>query len=399
MKATKYLISLALVGLFPFGSFAQEEEKKEVKVVPTINPHGRIQYDFDFLNRKDGVSPGKDYSFNGQEFRRVFMSSDGEIYRNIKYKVEVELAGGNIAYRSMYIKFASLPTVGGDLYLGSVPEATSYDMETSSKYNPFVERSMLTNTQPFRWNSGVHYKNFGLLKGKLGVQASYAFNGNHKGGFKDSNLENGSHFVARLTSPIYQNKSKNQLIHLGVNYENRQRTESPELYKLKFRPENHMGKKVTVAFDSLSRQEDLGLEFVSHIGAFSFFAEYELGNYKTVSKDYQVNGYYGAVSYFIFGGRSAYKKGAGTRVKPYSNFCIKEKTFGALELVARYSVLDYSNVVTTGTNDKVNNVTAGFNWYLNSNTRLMYNFVLTDYNDSSNKNKMYANLMRIQVDF
>ncbi len=397
-------IVIAILGFQP--TFAQEDvkkddtEKKEQKVKPTVAFHGRIQYDFEFLKMKDGIAAGEDYNFKGQEFRRVYIEAGGAIYKNIKYKVQLELAGGEVAYRDMYIKFAKLPYIGGDLAFGSVGEATGMDMATSSKYITFIERSMMTNTQNFRWNSGIHYSNFDILDGKLGLQMSYAFNGEHSDGFKVKKLEDGAHFVARLTSPIFQNKDKNQVVHLGVNFENRKRTEDPTDYTLKFRPENHMGGKVSVGFDSLNVQNDIGFELAANFGPLSFQGEYEMGNYDRIgSSAGKVNGYYGALTYFVTGGHRGYKKGAGSRVKPYSNFCIKDGKFGALELVVRYSAMDYTNIVTTGNDDKVSNITAGFNWYLNSHARIMYNHVISDFNSAGDNNKLHADLLRLQIDF
>ena len=403
MKFIK-LSTLVLIALFTVinVTMAQEGVKEErigLKVKPTVKLHGRIQYDFEFLSQKSDIDGIDDYKLKGQEFRRVYLEAGGTIFKNIKYKAQVEFVGGQVAYRDMYIKFVDLPYIGGNLALGSVAEATGIDMATSSKYISFIERSMITSTQAFRWNSGIHYSNFGILDGKIGLQASYAFNGNHAVGFKDKAIGEGGHIVARLTSPIFKNKEKNQLIHVGINYENRNYSGDPADKALKFRPENHMGYKVSVPFDSLKTQSDIGFEVAAIFGPFSFQAEYEIAKYQTVAKDYTVNGYYAALTYFVTGGRRGFKKGAGSRVKPFNNFCIKDGNFGALELVARYSVLDYSDTVEAEFGDKVSNITAGFNWYLNSHARIMYNYVISDFNNDGDNNKLNANLIRFQIDF
>jgi len=61
--------------------------------------------------------------------------------------------------------------------------------------------------------------------------------------------------------------------------------------------------------------------------------------------------------------------------------------------------MDFSEVVTTGYSDKVNNITLGFNFYLNSHSRLMYNYVISDFNREGDNNKLNASLIRLQVDF
>ena len=397
------ILSLLFVG-FGFQTVnAQEEERKEQKVKPTMAFHGRIQYDFNFLSQKDGIAAGEDYEVNGQEFRRVYFEAGGTIYKNIKYKAQIELAGGEVAYRDMYIKFTKLPGIGGDLAFGSMAEATGLDMDTSSKYITFLERAMLTSTQAFRWNSGIHYSNFGVLDGKLGLQVSYAFNGNHKGGFKTGEIGENGHFVARLTSPIFQNKEENQVIHVGVNYENRKYTPEAAEKKLKFRVENRMGYKVSTTFADLENQSDIGFEVMANFGPISFQGEYGMANYNMKDGDNikteTVGGYYTSLSYFLTGDHRGYKKGAGSRVKPYKNFCIKDKEFGAFELVARYSAMDFSDFRTEETELKsVANITAGFNWYLNSHTRIMYNYVTGSF-DQKDVNNLNGHLVRLAIDF
>jgi phosphate-selective porin OprO/OprP len=375
----------------------QSQDKKPQKVTPTIQLGGRIQYDFEFL--KQEVDMGENYELNGQEFRRVYLEAGGTIYKNIKYKAQVELAGGEIAYRDMYIEFVKLPGIGGNLAFGSKAEATGLDMMTSSKYSTFFERAMLTNTQAFRWNSGIHYNNFDILNGQMGLQMSYTFNGDHKEGFIEGNLEEGGHFVARLTSPIYNDKEQKQLVHVGVNFENRKYSKNAADKSLKFRPENHMGEKVTVDFENLKNQNDLGFELAANFGAISFQGEYEMANYKREAETNKVSGYYTALSYFITGERRGFKKGAGSRVKPYKNFCIKDGDLGAIEVVARYSAMDFSDFRTADNElKKVANLSAGFNWYLNSHARLMYNYVTTSF-DQQDINNLNGHLIRLQVDF
>jgi len=397
-----YTLSLIIFGIGLQPVFSQEEtnieEKTEQTVKPSVKFGGRVQYDFEFLSQ-DIEGTDEDYEMNGQEFRRVYLEAGGTIYKNIKYKAQIELAGGEIAYRDMYVKFTKLPGIGGDLAFGSMAEATGLDMATSSKYISFFERAMLTNTQAFRWNSGIHYSNFGILDGKLGFQTSYAFNGSHEDGFKTGEIGENRHFVARLTSPVFQNKDKNQVVHLGVNYENRKYTPDASDQTLKFRVENHLGYKVEADFAALETQSDIGFELAANFGPLSFQGEYEIAGYNTVDQDYKVNGYYAALTYFVTGDHRGYKNGAGSRVKPLKNFCIKDGEFGALELVARYSAMDFSDFRTEDEEMKsVGNITAGFNWYLNSHTRLMYNYVSGSF-DQQDVNNLNGHLVRLAVDF
>ena len=393
------------------------DENKPLKVKPTVAFHGRIQYDYEFLRQDNGIDSIDNYKFGGSEFRRVYLSGSGKIYKNIKYKAQFEFAGSKIGYRDVYIKFTKLPGIGGNFTVGSFAEATGLDMLTSSKYIPMMERAMMTNTQNFRWNSGIMYDNMGMLDGKLGLQVSYAHNGSHKGGFRDKELGKGGHFVARLSSPVYENKENRQLVHLGVNFENRKRSDDPAPYSLIFRAENHMGGHIHLDGEEfvdvpglLKNQQDLGFELATIMGPFSFQAEYEKAGYnaeverggKKVDETFNVNGFYVLASYFVTGGSRGFKHGAFSRAHSYSNFCIKDGDFGELELVARYSAMDFSDLDVAGDYyDKVTDIDFGFNWYLNNHTRLMYNHIISDTNrPSEDKAKaLHGDMFRLQVDF
>jgi len=423
----KKLIFL-MIAVLAFGyhtSYGQEEAKQVVKVKPSVALHGRIMYDYEFFRRGAEVDTVEKLKESGSEFRRVYLSGSGKIYKNIKYKAQLEFAGSKIGFRDLYIKFAKLPGIGGNFTVGSFAEATGLDMMTSSKYIPMVERAMMTSTQNFRWNSGVMYDNMGMFGGKLGLQVSYAHNGSHHGGFKDHDLGKGGHFVARLTSPVYENKDKHQLVHLGFNYENRKRSKDPKAYDLKFRPENHMGGHVHLPGQDyvgipglLKTQQDLGFEFAAVFGPLSFQSEYEIAGYNSQveneagrkeDKTFNVNGFYVLATYFVTGGHRGFKHGAFSRVHAYNNFCIKDGDWGEFELTARYSTMDYSSIADY--NDlfngkdfysKVQNLGFGFNWYLNNHTRIMYNHNISGSNKDEEhdpRKALHADLIRLQVDF
>ncbi|HHB79847.1 MAG TPA: hypothetical protein ENK85_11495 [Saprospiraceae bacterium] len=423
----KLIFLLVVLTAFGFQSaYAQDvvDEHQPLKVKPTVALHGRVQYDYEFLNQDSGVDSVDDLKLRGNEFRRVYLSGSGKIYKNIKYKVQFEFAGSQIGYRDVYIKFVNLPGIGGNFTVGSFAEATGLDMLTSSNYIPMLERALMTSTQNFRWNSGLMYDNMGMFGGKLGLQMSYAGNGSHHGGFKDKHLENGGHFVARLTSPVYENKEKHQLVHIGVNFESRKRSKDPAAYSLKLRAEDHLGDYIHIPGEEfidipglLKNQQDIGFEFAANFGSFSFQSEYEIAGYNAVVKDgsvdkdqtFNLNGFYALVSYFVTGGQRGFKHGAFARPHIYNNFCIKDGNWGELELVARYSTLDYSSITDyldlfSGKDyySKTADIGFGFNWYLNNHTRLMYNHIITSTNRNTDVDKeknLNADLIRLQVDF
>ena len=399
------LIVFALI----FGLSMNAQDKKEnVKFKPTIKFNGRVQYDFEFIKpTMDNLTDAEqgDLNFNGNEFRRAYLSAKGKIGKKLGYKLEFEFAGSKIGYRDVYISYDA--GKAGKFAVGSMAEATGLNMTTSSKYITFVERSMLTSFQDFRWGAGFHYANYKIAD-NFALQMSLTNNGGHHSAFQDKKMEEGMNFVARATYAVINNKENNSLVHLGVNYDSRQGKASDKTH---FRIENHMGHKYELGFDS-DKRSDLGFEVATNFGPLSIQGEYKM-NSNDVDKDvygqdsYKVNTYYAFVSYFVTGEHRPYKHGTFGRVKPKHD--VDNGGFGALELAARYSAVDNSDIYkdyATATAEggikgnvyKTSNITLGLNWYLNSHARIMYNTVLTDFN-GDNGEKQLTHLLRFAVDF
>ena len=394
-------ISMLLVAFMLFGIVAiNAQETKEAKTKakeefkPSMKIEGRIMYDFNFL------SAGNDYSFAGNEFRRVRLTAKGKVTKNIGYKAEFDFAGGKVNFRDVYIKFA-LPSNAGNVLLGSFTEPSSLDNMTSSKYITFFERSMMSNTQPFKYNSGLMYDNQKLFGGNVGLQLAYTFNGDKSKAFQDKSVDGGANLIARVTTAVLKDKETNRVVHLGVNYEHRDNNSDD--YHYKFRTENHMGDKTTVTSvaGNFKNTSDIGFELATTFGPLSVQGEYEVSSIITDVDTYKTNGYYAFASFFITGEHRPYKHSSFGRVKPKTDFCLKDGNWGALELVARYSVMDFSNYPGATTNDKITNITAGFNWYLNKRTRIMYNYTNGNYNDlhTYGDDNLIGHLIRFQVDF
>ena len=388
---TKSLILAALsLVLMAQSSFAQEAFK------PSMKFNGRIQSDIEILKMGD-------LSSSKFEFRRVHFSVAGHISRNVKYKIETDFAHAKMGFRDVFIEYTGGKL--GNFIMGSYAEPTSLNMLTSSKYITFFERSMVTTLQDFRWGGGFHYNNFNIMDGKVGLQMAYTFKGLSNGGFKDDAIDQGGNFIARVSSAIINNKENHTLVYLGANYDNRVNKEGED-FVLKFRPENHTGDKTVVHLPeagAVEKRSGLGFETAVNFGSLSIQGEYKKQTVTTDKKDFGIDAYYAMASYFLTGEYRPYKHGAFGRVKPKKS--IDDGGYGALELVARYSVLDSSDELTTfnglETNGKTTDLTFGLNWYLNAHTRIMYNFINTDFGftDTANQNNQTAHLFRVQMDF
>lgn len=398
MKLATIISSFLLVFMFNQSVNAQGDAPTPIPFNKTFKMEGRIMYDFTFLSAGD-------YEFSGTKFRRLRLTAKGKVSKNINYIADFDFTGGKIAYRNVNIKL-TLPNKLGNLTMGSFEVPTGLDMLTSSKYITFIERAYVTNTQYGKHNAGFQYMNQHLLDGRMGLQLAYTFNGVGSKAFQDTNLEGGANIIGRLVGKVYENKDKRQVLHLGVNYENRNNETEDFGYK-PFKIENNMGDAFAISSTGkLKNTSDLGFEAAATFGSLSFQGEYENGAIITDVDTYKTSSYYGYVSFFVTGEHRPYSNGVFTRVSPKSEF-LKDGGIGAIELVARYSVMDLNgNMDVDGTDDNnyiVENITLGFNWHWNKYTRLMYNFTYGDLNDlapeSYNEEKLLGNLVRFQVDF
>jgi phosphate-selective porin OprO/OprP len=81
-------------------------------------------------------------------------------------------------------------------------------------------------------------------------------------------------------------------------------------------------------------------------------------------------------------------------VKPKNNYSAASGGTGAWEAKARYSGLDLDDSNITG--GELDNITVGLNWYLNPNTRVMWDYVHADKEDIGQADMI---MMRLQFDF
>ena len=398
MNTQLKLVSLLILVIAFSIKINAQDNTTELPFKRTFKMEGRIMYDFTFLSAGD-------YTFAGNKFRRLRLTAKGKISKNVSYVSDFDFTGGKIAYRNVNLRL-TLPVKAGELLIGSFEVPTGLDMLISSKYLPFIERAFVTNTQYGKHNAGFEYMNDHILDGKVNLQLATTFNGVGSKAHQDTNLEGGVNFIGRLVGKAYENKEKRHIIHLGVNYENRKNEVEDFSYKA-VKIENNMGDGISISSTgNLKNTSDIGFELASTFGSFSFQGEYEAGSIVTDVNTYKSTTYYGLVSYFITGEHRPYKNGVFTRVKPKSTF-LQNGGLGAIEILARYSVMDLNgNMDVDNLDDKnyvVQNLTLGLNWHWNAYTRVMYNFTNGDLNDlapvSYNEEKLMGHLVRFQVDF
>ena len=118
----------------------------------------------------------------------------------------------------------------------------------------------------------------------------------------------------------------------------------------------------------------VGPEFAWVYGPASVQTEYVRAGLNPVQGNPNSNfhGYYLLGSYFLTGEQRNYRASEGQfrGIKPKRNFNIRQKGTGAWEVAVRYSSLDLNHGPVSG--GRLNDFTAGLNWYLNPNARVMW---------------------------
>jgi phosphate-selective porin OprO/OprP len=322
---------------------------------------GRIQADVAFYD-DDITDLG-----SGAELRRARLFMQGKLYKDWKFKNQIDFADNGVSVKDAYIQYTALKPV--KITVGNHKEPFSLEELTSSKYATFMERALPNAFTPGR---------------ALGLS----------GETDDS----GFGVTGRLTLAPWAEKTR--AVHLGLAGSYRSNVDGGTV-RFRARPESHVtdvrfvdtgsmtgvddfsriGPELAVVYDSLSVQGEYMLTSVSRSmnASGSSFA------------DPTFNGWYVYASWFPFGGSRNYdpKKGTFGRTKATD----------ALELALRYSTIDLTDEEARGGEE--DNFTVGLNYYFNPHVRWMLNYVHADVDLDGGADDEDANVFqsRLAIDF
>lgn len=331
----------------------------------------------------------------GVEFRRLRFYNSGTIYGNVSYKLQLDFAIGHAVLKDAYINISKIPGIG-NLKFGHFKEPVGLEMQNSSNYMTFMERSLTNPLTPER-NTGAMIFNSVVKK-----RMTWAFGYFMPTAVNGSGLYTGNkfHLTGRITGlPIYTTKNTYQVLHLGLSLTNQNQNNSA--YILTSRPETHLAPKVLLAeIDVAKYVNQYGVEVSYVLGSWSIQGEYISATAFTApestlaNSSYNFNALYVHTGFFITGEHRNYKTSAGSfnRVDPEKNF--GKGGAGAFEIALRYSILDLDDTDVTG--GTMLDWTIGLNWYLNPSTRFMFNYVLTDVRNQGRLNSFQT---RFQIFF
>ncbi len=334
---------------------------------------GRIMLDAAAYMNSDNVLA------NGAEIRRARMALNMVLWKDWVSQFDVEyVSDGTIEIKDLWLGYTGIPH--SLIKVGNFKEPFGLETLTSSRYISFIERPLIDNFSPDR-RLGVAYATWGSR-----WQATGGLFGQAVGSTDATGDDQSYGFTGRVTAlPV---KTTNALVHLGVaasyttpNAATNTNLSDVDSMRLRARPETHVnrGRFIdTGRMSNIDHQNLIGFEAAATAGPFSVQGEYNKATYKrTVDTlpEPSFDGWYAFASWFPTGDRRTYDNVAGEFDR-----LIPKHARGALEIVARFSTADLNDAGANIFGGKQEITTAGVNWYMNPNIRLMidYSFVDSD---------------------
>lgn len=333
---------------------------------------------------------------DGVEFRRTRLHVLGKLYDLVDYKIEFDFAGGDADYREVYLGIKD--TGAGDLKIGHFKEPFSLEEQTSSRHITFIERSVANAFVP-TYNTGVMLSDVfadDMYTWQVGVFRDTDSFGNDNTGSDPDQRDAEYAVTGRLAgTPIHD---EDTVLHVGIAGSWRQADDRWVDYGA--RPEAHLINEIASTGDIAADQVLLGgLELAWVEGPLSLQGEYILSSVEgqDSADDADFSGYYVEGSYFLTGEMRPYKISGARfdRVKPLENHT-REGGSGAHQIALRYSSLDLDDGPSE---DKLDDITLGYNWYVNPNVAVKVNYVHSEFEDSSVDDSADIFVVRFQFDF
>jgi phosphate-selective porin OprO/OprP len=314
----------------------------------------------------------------GVELRRAFVELGG-VYRQMEFNFWVNFAQdfqiftGDVLvnsdpdFRNVFVGLFDLPVVGG-VRAGYFKEPFGLEEITSSNDITFMERS-LTDAFIERRNLGVMVHE--RFTSERRITTAFGF-------FQDANndleVADGYGVTGRVTGlPWYEDEGR-RLLHLGAAATFRH----PSDDQLRFlsRPESAQAQIMgdTGTFDA-DRDFRYGLEAAIVYHSWSLQSEFIGATARRVTGegDPSFTSFYVMASHVLTGEHRSYRKQVGAFGSVHPDRQFPAGGMGAWELTGRYSYLDLDSREIRG--GVLQDWTAGVNWYLNDQMRMMFNYI------------------------
>lgn len=336
--------------------------------------------------------------------RNARIGAEGVMYEDFLWRLELDFRDEELRFRGAYLEYIRLNPLR--ITLGNIKEPMGLEWNSSRNRATFLERSASVDAYKPDWNIGAKIQ---YRASRFNITTA-ALSGGSAGRQRD--ITGGYALAGRLSVAPYV--SGRNFTHLGVSSSYRVNAYSERIdgafdrqyedVRLRTRIGTRAIDGRFIGADDIQDAVDLTRyhgEAGFGIGSFSAQAEWTRIDVRRdfFQNDLSLGGYYVQLSYFLTGESRAYRPDRGNfgALHPIRNF---RPGFGpgAIELALRYSAVDSNDDDYDG--GKMQHYTAGLNWYLNRETRLMFNYMYLDaerLNGKSSRGSVLA--MRLMFEF
>ncbi len=377
---------------------------------PTVRVTGFFQADTGWVHQDAANMAAVGDVQNGADFRRARLAATGNVARNVGYMMEFDFGfPGRPSFMDVWLELRDLALLQ-NVRIGQFRHPVGLGGLTSVKELTFIERGLPFAFLPFR-QIGAMAHGTNNDENVTWAVSGFRFPTDVFGGqIGDSG---GYGFATRLTGLLVDNGDEG-VLHLGGAFSVIDPANNAVRYRSQ--PEFFVAETGGAAFvpagvpsavppfvDTGVIATDIASLFAAELAttAGSFHAQSEL-IYAVVSRrggsTVSFSGVTAQAAYILTGEHRPYNRKAGVlgRVKPDRPF--GTDGYGAWEVASRWSMLDLNDADVRG--GRLNDLTFGLNWYLNSFTKFQFNyihaFLASPVNGDSDADIV---AMRAQVDF
>ncbi len=344
---------------------------------------GRLHVNGGFFRNDDGAlerTPLED----GVDIRRARLTLESTIWKAWDFKIQYDFAttdGGDEGLRDIYLRyrFQNLPNAWPlSVTVGQFKETLGLESLMSSNDMTFIERAL--GTRVFHdFGGGGDGRRVGVSLHTYGHElwtASAAVFGKGAAGneFGKDQDSDPLVFTGRVTlAPIH---AEGRVVHLGFGG-SWLKFDDPTAVRFRMVPEARMGESVrlidTGPLPDTRTVVRLMPEAAVLYGPFSLQGEY-LRAQLFGQDDRDFDSWYVQGTWTITGEPREYDFEEGVFKNPHPHRVVGKGGVGAWEVAARYSTLDLGDCANPLC-AKEKNFTAGLNWYVNPNAKLMFDYV------------------------
>jgi phosphate-selective porin OprO and OprP len=362
---------------------------------PTFKLRGRIEADAITVSQSEKSKAIYGDFQNVVGFRRARLGAEGTAGEQANWVAEFDFAGGNVAFKNVFVAVNHLPVVG-EVRVGHFLEPFSLEGQTPSTVFPFAERSPGAALDPAR-NWGVGFFSH-TTDERVVVQAGAFRSGTDNTG-TDAGDGNDMAFTGRVTGLPWLDETGDspRLLHVGGAISQRYAKNDTVTFNhglqsslLQSNTDNPLSPFVSNITIAATQNQLFNVQSALLLGPLLVQAEWTGTRIdQIVGGAVFFQGAYILASYFLTGESRTYNRPYGTFGGPHvkSPFVCTDGPGrvgagpGAWEVTARLAWLDLDdpnvppapNGLRVG--GRLTTLTLGLNWYLTDNAQLMLNYV------------------------